>query len=112
MLYVAAYQVRAYVSVYMRVFVRGWGVFTRPCIMSHYVAAYQVTQISAYSLSFPYSAPYLVYQANLAAFMVGKSVPGALIDKFTDVEQIPGGKLCKHHEITSDKIRFVLIRLD
>jgi len=34
------------------------------------------------------------YQANLAAFMVGKSVPGALIESFTDVEQIPGGKIC------------------
>jgi len=34
------------------------------------------------------------YQANLAAFMVGKLAPGALIDKFTDIGQLPGGKVC------------------
>jgi len=28
------------------------------------------------------------YQANLAAFMVGKNVPGALIDAFRDVERV------------------------
>ena len=33
------------------------------------------------------------YQANLAAFMVSKVVPGALIDKFTDIAQLPGGKI-------------------
>jgi hypothetical protein len=28
------------------------------------------------------------YQANLAAFMVGKNVPGALIDAFRVVERV------------------------
>jgi len=41
------------------------------------------------------------YQANLAAFMVGKLAPGALIDKFTDIGQLPGGKVCLLEAISS-----------
>ena len=41
------------------------------------------------------------YQAGLAAFMVSKSVPGALIDKFTDVERIPGGRICMLEAVQS-----------
>jgi len=41
------------------------------------------------------------YQANLAAFMVSKVVPGALIDKFTDIAQLPGGKVCLLEAVAS-----------